>query len=196
VLCLCTAGSSTGEVSLWLADPSAPTAAAALTQLGTALLPDQQAALVLDLIVVAAGGSNGGSSGWQLLLAAGKTMGKAAVWRSGLLIPSKVSSPPPAAAAAGTGGGGLTRQQLALAVSGGVSASRQCHGMTGFVTGVLWNPWEQLLCSTGADGQMLTWSWGPTGLEVRGTFVGWPHVVCVAAFSPARPVCLLACRCC
>lgn len=162
---VCTAGSSTGEVSLWLCDPSAATPC--LTRLGTALLPDQQAALVLDLIVVAAGGSSGCSSGssgggWELLLAAGKTMGKAAVWRSGVLT----TAPPAAAEAAAAG---FTRQQLALAVSAGASASRQCHGTTGFVTGVLWNPWEQLLCSTGADGQTCTWTWGPEGLEVRTT---------------------------
>jgi hypothetical protein len=53
-------------------------------------------------------------------------------------------------------------------VSGGVGSSRQCHGMTGHVTGVVWNPWEQLLVSSGADGGMLTWTWGPQGLKVRG----------------------------
>jgi hypothetical protein len=166
--CLCVlVGNSTGEVTLWLCNPSAPSATDILTQLGTALLPDQQAALVMDLIVVTAGGSNGSSGcGWELLLAAGKTMGKAAVWRSGVLLPS-APPPPPAAAAGAAAGGCFTRQQLALCVSSGVSASRQCHGMTGFVTGVLWNPWEQLLCSTGADGQMLTWTWGPEGLQVR-----------------------------
>jgi len=160
------AGSSTGEVTLWLADAAATDAAAALTRLGTALLPDQQAALVLDLVTVsaaaapaAAAGSGSSSFGWQLLLAAGKTMGKVSVWRSGVLDMSS-------AAEAGAGAGGLSRQKLAVAVSGGSSSSRQCHGMTGFVTGVLWNPWEQVVCSSGADGQVMTWSWGPQGLEV------------------------------
>jgi hypothetical protein len=178
-------GSSTGEVSLWLADPSAAAADGSggsgdterpppLTRLGTALLPDQQAALVLDLIVVAAGsnGSSGSSGGWQLLLAAGKTLGKVAVWRSGVLTTCDPSTDAGADSSSSSSGRGLSRQQLAMAVSCGVGSSRQCHSMTGHVTGVVWNPWEQLLVSSGADGDMLTWTWGAQGLQVRGCFGG------------------------
>lgn len=183
------AGSSTGEVSLWLANPAASAADAALTRLGTALLPDQQATLVLDLLVLSAaaaapGGSNGSNVGWQLLLAAGKTMGKVAVWCSGVLSPGAGTAGAEAGAEAAVTPAGITRQQLAIAVAAGSGSSRQCHGRTGFVTGVCWSPWEELLCSSGADGQVKSWKWGPRGLQVRGA---------ICYMGPVNPGLHLAC---
>jgi hypothetical protein len=146
------AGTSTGEVSIWHADPAAADAESALTSLGTAMLPDQQTVLVLDVAVVAA------APGWQLLLAAGKTLGRVVVWRSGVVCPVSGSSSSRAS---------YGRQQLAVAVAAGSSSSSRCHGC-GFVTGVCWNPWEQLLLSCGSDGQLLTWQWKAEGLVVSG----------------------------
>lgn len=173
-------GTSVGDVTLWAADPAAPASAAtscqALTSVGTALLPDKQAAMVLDMAVVAAAAaapdagltSSSTGSSWQLLLAAGKTLGCITAWRSELLISNTATSSPAAAdgkpAAAASLFSAYSRQQLSLAVSSGTSCSRRCHG-AGFVTGVLWSPLDQQLASCGADGQLLTWVWGKDGLE-------------------------------
>lgn len=144
------AGTSLGDVTLWSADPAAADAAAALQPLGTPLLPDQQSVLVLDMAVTAAADNS-----WQLLLAAGKTLGRVAVWCSGLLV-SKLASTP--AAVAGGVAAAYSQQQLSLAVSAGSGSSSRCHG-AGFVTGVMWNIWDQQLCTSGADGQVLSWTW-------------------------------------
>lgn len=158
-------GTSVGEITLWSADPTAADAAAALQQLGTPLLPDQQTVLVQDLAVVASAttavADDSNSSGWQLLLAAGKPLGRVAVWRSGHIISKLVSDPATAVAEGGQTTCSIqaySQQQLSLAISGGSSSSMRCHG-AGFVTGVMWNPWEQLLCTSGADGQVLMWTW-------------------------------------
>jgi hypothetical protein len=180
-------GTSSGDVTLWSADPAAAAASGGdaaqgvLTSLGTALLPDRQPALVLNMAVVAAAaaanpaaaaaaaGSNPGASsrsgsraGWQLLLAAGKNLGSISVWRSGALVTNSVSN--------SVSDSGVpevySQQQLSLAVSMGESSSRRCHGV-GFVTGLVWSPLDQQLSSCGADGQLLSWIWSKDGLQVR-----------------------------
>jgi WD40 repeat protein len=170
-------GTSSGDVTLWSADSAAAasggSAQQVLTSLGTALLPDRQPALVLNMTVVAAAanpaaaaaaaGDPGPSSrsdspaGWQLLLAAGKNLGSISVWRSGALVTNSVSNTNVPHA--------YSQQQLSLAVSMGESSSRRCHGV-GFVTGLAWSPLEQQLSSCGADGQLLSWVWTKAGLQV------------------------------
>jgi WD40 repeat protein len=190
-------GTSSGDVTLWSADPAAAassggSAQGVLTSLGTALLPDRQPALVLNMAVVAAAanpaaaaaaaaaavGSDPGPSsrsvspaGWQLLLAAGKNLGSISVWRSGALVTNSVSN----SVSDSDKPDAYSQQQLSLAVSMGESSSRRCHGV-GFVTGLVWSPLDQQLSSCGADGQLLSWIWTKDGLQVRCLVLHSVHV--------------------
>lgn len=155
-------------MKLWVVDPTATTAGAALQCLGILAPPSARSApppLCIDLaVVVDAAASVAGaapdrrpSPSARLMVASGSGMGAVSAWTS-----------------AGFTLAGASRQDLAAAIAGGRAAAAQAHA-AGKVTGVVVNPWGPGVASSGEDGRIchsklvdgrleVSWGWVQSGI--------------------------------